>query len=428
MAAMPGGLAAHHDAVTAAGVAPVVLLAPYRPLFHPTPSWRYAFLTGGRGSGKSFHVALFLLNLTYEVGHVILFTRWTMESADASIIPEFVDKIDLLGKGEDFEITKKEIVNRKTGSRILFRGIKTSSGNQTAKLKSIQGVTTWVLDEAEELVDRRTFDTIDDSIRSQLRPNRVILSLNPSSVDHFLHGLFVASPRDDTLYIHTTWEDNRPNLSESFLEKIDRTRQDNPARYAHVYGGEWRREVAGLLWTRAELDRARLVRPPEDLSRILVAIDPAITAHESSDETGIVVVGADRHRKGYVLEDLSGRYSPNEWATVALEAARRYKGSIVAETNQGGDMVAAVIRSLGERAQGVRIIDVKASRGKLARAEPVYSLYQEGRIFHCGTFPLLEAQMAGFNPELALVSPDRVDALVWGLSALLLTGATPFVV
>ena len=101
---------------------------------------------------------------------------------------------------------------------------------------------------------------------------------------------------------------------------------------------------------------------------------------------------------------------------------------IVAETNQGGDMVAAVIRSLGERAQGVRIIDVKASRGKLARAEPVYSLYQEGRIFHCGTFPLLEAQMAGFNPELALVSPDRVDALVWGLSALLLTGATPFVV
>ena len=91
-------------------------------------------------------------------------------------------------------------------------------------------------------------------------------------------------------------------------------------------------------------------------------------------------------------------------------------------------MVTAVIRSLGERANGVRIIDVRASRGKLARAEPVYSLYAEGRVFHCGHFPLLEQQMASFNPDLQLTSPDRVDALVWGLSALLLTGATPFVV
>jgi len=407
---------------------PVVLLAPYRALFTARPAWRYAFMTGGRGSGKSWHLAVFLLNLTYEPDHVILFTRWTMESAGASIIPEFVDKIERLGCGADFAITQKEIVNTKTGSRILFRGIKTSSGNQTAKLKSIQGVTTWVLDEAEELVDRRTFDTIDDSIRSQLQPNRVILSLNPSSVDHFLHELFVASRRSDTLYLHTTWEDNRENLSDSFLAKIEQTRTDNPARYAHVYGGQWRREVSGLLWTRAEIERARIVSRPDDLARVLVAIDPAVTANESSDETGIVVVGADRHRKGYVLEDLSGRYSPNEWATVALDAARRWKGSIVAEVNQGGDMVAAVIRSLGDRAHGVRIIDVRASRGKLARAEPVYSLYQEGRVYHCGTFPLLESQMAGFNPESSLTSPDRVDALVWGMSALLLSGATPFVV
>jgi phage terminase large subunit-like protein len=100
----------------------------------------------------------------------------------------------------------------------------------------------------------------------------------------------------------------------------------------------------------------------------------------------------------------------------------------VAETNQGGDMVTAVLKSLGDRANGIRIIDVKASRGKLARAEPVYSLYQEQRIFHVGAFPLLESQMVGFNPENQITSPDRVDALVWGLSALLLTGAQAFVV
>jgi len=407
---------------------PLVLLAPYRPLFHPVPSWRYAFLTGGRGSGKSFHLSVFLLNLTYEPGHVILFTRYTMESADASIIPEFRDKIELLAKDDDFEITKKEIVNKRTGSRILFRGIKTSSGNQTAKLKSIQGVTTWVLDEAEELVDRTTFDRIDDSIRSLTRPNRVILSLNPSTVDHFLYDLFVANRRTDTLYIHTTWQDNRINLSDSFLAKIEQTQRDNPARYDHIYAGQWTKEAAGLLWTRPEIERSRIAAAPDDLSRIVVAIDPAVTATAESDETGIVVVGCDRNRKGYVLEDLSGRYSPNQWASIALDAARRWKGSIVAETNQGGDMVTSVIRSLGDRAHGVRIIDVKASRGKLARAEPVYSLYQEGRIYHVGSHPILEQQMVGFNPEGSLVSPDRVDALVWGLSALLLTGAQAFVV
>jgi phage terminase large subunit-like protein len=409
------------------GADPLILLAPYRPLFNPRPSWRYAFLTGGRGSGKSFHLAVFLLNLTYEPGHVILFTRYTLESADASIIPEFVEKIDVLGKSDDFDITRKEITNRLTGSRILFRGIKTSSGNQTAKLKSIQGVTTWVLDEAEELVDRTTFDRIDDSIRSQLRPNRVLLSLNPSTQDHFLHGLFVENRRADTLYIHTTWQDNRDNLSESFLAKIEQTRRENPPRYEHVYGGQWLKEAAGLLWTRQELETTRIPTAPEDLARVVVAIDPAITANAESDETGIVVVGVDKHRKGYVLEDLSGRYSPNQWATIALTAAQRWRGSIVAETNQGGDMVTSVIRSLGDRAHGVRIIDVKASKGKLARAEPVYSLYQERRVFHVGQFPILEQQMLGFNPEGAGRSPDRVDALVWGLSAILLTGARPFV-
>jgi predicted phage terminase large subunit-like protein len=147
-----------------------------------------------------------------------------------------------------------------------------------------------------------------------------------------------------------------------------------------------------------------------------------------SNETGIIVVGADRQRRGYVLEDLSGRYNPNQWATIAIDAAKRWKASIVAETNQGGDMVTSVIRSIGDRASGVRIIDVRASRGKYARAEPVYSLYTENRVFHVGEFPILEQQMAGFNPDDAVDSPDRVDALVWALTSQLLTGSTPFVI
>jgi phage terminase large subunit-like protein len=285
-----------------------------------------------------------------------------------------------------------------------------------------------VLDEAEELIDETTFERIDLSIRHKTLPNRVILVMNPSTYGHFLYRMFVqAGKRPDTLYIHTTWEDNRHNLSQSFVEKAEQIREQNPARYKHIFGGLWSKEKPGLLWTRAEIERCRVPSAPE-LSRVVVGVDPAATSKMESNETGIVVVGVDRQRRAYVLEDLSGRYTPNQWATVTIEAARRWKGSIVAETNQGGDMVTSVIRSIGDRASGVRIIDVRASRGKYARAEPVYSLYTENRVFHVGEFPILEQQMAGFNPDDDTESPDRVDALVWGLTAGLLNTVNAFVV
>jgi len=135
----------------------------YQTLFNSKD--RYFVITGGRGSGKSFAVNTFLVLLTYEAGHRILFTRFTMTSAGMSIIPEFIEKIELMGIGEQFTITKTEIINNLTGSSIYFSGIRTSSGDQTAKLKSIQGVSTFVLDEAEELTDEESFDKIDFSIR-----------------------------------------------------------------------------------------------------------------------------------------------------------------------------------------------------------------------------------------------------------------------
>jgi len=124
-------------------------------------------MTGGRGSGKSFAVNTFLVLLTYERGTKTLFTRYTMTSASMSIIPEFREKLELMGVEDQFEITKTEITNKITGSSIYFSGIKTASGDQTAKLKSIQGINTFVLDEAEELQDELSFDKIDYSIRSK---------------------------------------------------------------------------------------------------------------------------------------------------------------------------------------------------------------------------------------------------------------------
>lgn len=169
----------------------IKLLDKYQPLFYEQPETRYFLVTGGRGSGKSWTLSMFLLNLTYTEEHVILFTRWTLTSAFISIIPEFIDKIELMNKEGDFEITQSEIINKVTGSKILFRGIKTSQGTATANLKSIAGVTTWLLDEAEELVDEDIFDRIDLSVRAVDKPNRVLLVMNPATKEHWVYKRFL---------------------------------------------------------------------------------------------------------------------------------------------------------------------------------------------------------------------------------------------
>ena len=130
---------------------------------------RYFLISGGRGSGKSFSIAALLISFLCERGQRILYTRYTMSAAETSIIPEFVEKIRLLGLDGLFEIRQREIVNTQTGSSILFSGIKESSGNQTAKLKSLTGITTWVLEEAEELDDEDVFDKIDMCVRGRRR-------------------------------------------------------------------------------------------------------------------------------------------------------------------------------------------------------------------------------------------------------------------
>ncbi len=218
---------------------------------------RYFVITGGRGSGKSYSLNSFLLLLTYEVGHVILFTRYTLTSANVSIIPEFIDKIESADLSNDFYITKDEIINLKTGSKILFKGIKTSSGTQTANLKSLAGVTTWVLDEAEELTDEETFEKIDFSIRTKGIQNRVILVLNPATKEHFIYKKFFEDKgiqsgsnliNGDTTYIHTTYLDNIENLSESFINQIENIKNRRPEKYKHQILGGWLDKAEGVIF------------------------------------------------------------------------------------------------------------------------------------------------------------------------------------
>ncbi len=228
----------------------------FKPLIQ-NKNCRYFILTGGRGSSKSFTATLFLTGLTYERGHRILFTRYTMTSAHLSIIPEFLEKIELVNGGSSFDINKTEITNRLTGSDIIFRGIKTSAGNQTASLKSLQGVSTWVLDEAEELVDEDMFDTIDLSVRHNSNQNRIILILNPTTKEHWIYKRFFEGKgvqegfngvKDDTCYIHTTYLDNILNLPDSYLKQIENIRTNNPQKYEHKILGGWLNKAEGVVF------------------------------------------------------------------------------------------------------------------------------------------------------------------------------------
>ncbi len=211
--------------------------------------------------------------------------------------------------------------------------------------------------------------------------------------------------------------DNRANLAGSFLDSI-------VAKYAGTRLGrqeieaEMLDDVPGALWARGQIDH---VRHPPDLRRIVVAVDPATTSGEDSDETGIIVAGVGTNGRGYVLADLTCRSSPQGWARVVVDAFTTFKADrIVAETNQGGDMVEATLRTV---AGLIPFTGVHAKRGKVLRAEPVSALYEQGRISHIGSLTALEDQMcsftADFDKNTAGYSPDRVDALVYALTELM---------
>ena len=255
---------------------------------------RYFIVTGGRGSSKSFSVTTFLLLLTNESNHVILFTRYTLVSAGISIIPEFIEKIELMGLESEFVITKDEIINKNTNSKIIFKGIKTSSGTQTANLKSLQGVTTWVLDEAEELTDEDVFDKIDLSIRHKTKQNRVILILNPTTKEHFIYNKFFESKgieagstlvNGDCTYIHTTYLDNIKNLSPSFLNQVEYIKQRRPEKYKHTILGGWLDKAEGVIfnnWTIGEFVEASPSVYGQDFG---FSNDPTTLVQTSVDKT-----------------------------------------------------------------------------------------------------------------------------------------------
>jgi len=193
-------------------------------------------------------------------------------------------------------------------------------------------------------------------------------------------------------------------------EEVEQARKDLPARvFKMLYEAEFT-EIEGALWRWDIIEKCRVRKYP-DLIRIAIAIDPAVTSTKESDETGIIVGGSDIEGDVYILEDLSGIYTPQTWATKVLDAYERLKADkIIAEVNNGGDLVETVLRNIDKN---VSYQKVNASRGKIRRAEPIEALYEQQRVHHVGNFPKLEEQMTTYTGDIKEQSPDRMDALVW---------------
>jgi len=233
------------------------------------------------------------------------------------------------------------------------------------------------------------------------KPSQLVRELMKDPATHITRG--------------TTY-DNRSNLAVSFFDQIIKTYEGTRLGRQEL-NAELLDDNPHALWQRAQIDALRVTAAPE-LKRIVVAIDPAVTSNDKSDETGIVVAGICRNDHLYILADLSLIGTPDQWARAAVNAYRAWNADrIIAETNNGGDMVEAVIRQV-DRSASYR--KVTATRGKTIRAEPIAALYEQGRAHHVGNFDRLEDQMTEFDPTEAQrqKSPDRMDALVWAATEL----------
>jgi phage terminase large subunit-like protein len=230
----------------------------------------------------------------------------------------------------------------------------------------------------------------------------------------------------DTVVTRGSTMDNKANLAKNTIKQLY-DRYSNTRLGRQELEGEILGDIPGALWTHSSIDEARFNLEKEELpdfERVIVAVDPAASSSEGADETGICVVAmardADGYARGYVLEDASLRGTPEEWARAAVGMYRKHQADkIVAEKNQGGEMVETVLRTV-DRSIPIKL--VHASRGKVIRAEPISALYEQGRVHHVGKFDKLEDQMCSFSVDLVRNvsegSPDRVDALVWGLTEL----------
>lgn len=382
----------------------------------PAGDWRVWLLLAGRGFGKT------------RTGAELVRARVNAKAARrlALVAPTAADARDVMVEGESgilaisprwdrprYEPSKRRLT-WPNGAIATFY-----SADEPERLRGPQHDAVW----CDELASWRypeAWDMLMFGLRLGDDP-RVVVTTTPRPT-----MLLRSLVSDPTVVVTrgTTYE-NRPNLAPDFLDQIIRKYEGTRLGRQEIEA-ELLDDALGGLWNRGVIEAAR-GRVAPAMARIVVAIDPAVTSGAAADETGVIVAGRDTRGHGWVLADLSGRYRPTEWArTVVAAYYAHHADRVVAEINNGGEMVEATLRVVDPH---LAFTAVHASRGKITRAEPVAALYEQGRVHHLGIFSQLEDQMCALvrggadnaGGERTGSSPDRVDALVWALSDLMLT-------
>ena len=380
----------------------------------PDGNWRVWLLLAGRGFGKT------------RTGAEMIRARAVARTARrfALVAPTAGDARDVMVEGDSgilaisppwerprYEPSKRRLTWPNGATATLF------SADEPERLRGPQHDAAW----CDELASWRypeAWDMLMFGMRLGTDP-RVAVTTTPRPT--ILLRELITDP--SVVVTRGATYENNVNLAQGFLEQIIRKYQGTRLGRQELEA-ELLEDVPDALWNRGIIEGSR-ARAAPSLIRVVVAIDPAVSATEEADETGIIVAGKDVQGHGWVLADTSGRYQPVEWARTAISVYRAHSADrIVAEVNNGGDMVEATLRMVEP---DVPFTAVRASRGKVTRAEPIAALYEQGRVHHLGMFPELEDQMCAFVADgrggLKLpsgsCSPDRVDALVWALTDLL---------
>jgi phage terminase large subunit-like protein len=377
----------------------------------PAGDWRTWLVMGGRGSGKTRAGAEWVHAMASRAAEPLRIALVAETLADAREV--MVDGVSGLwriarDRRPTFEISRRRLVWPNGSVAQLF------SSEDPESLRGPQFDLAWCDELGKWKHAQETWDMLQFGLRLG-RDVRQVVTTTPRAIPLLKAILSDAG----TVATRLSTSANARNLAPGFITAME-ARYGGTRLGRQELDGELIEDREDALWNRELLERLR-VRTPGPLGRIVVAVDPPAAERAKNSCCGIVVAGIEASGRAAVLADLSvGNASPNAWGEAVVRAARRFQADrVVAEVNQGGDMVATILRSIEP---ALPVTTVRATRGKYTRAEPVAALYEQGRVVHAGTFPALEDQMCDFGPDglSGGGSPDRLDALVWALTNLML--------
>ena len=388
----------------------------------PLGQWLTWLIMAGRGFGKTRAGAEWVRSMVCgdtplargRASHVALVAETAADARDVMVEGESgLLKIHQADYRPTYEPSKRRLTWPNGAVATLY------NATEPDQLRGPQSDLAWCDETAKWRYAQETWDMLQFGLRLGEAPQQLITT-TPRPIP--LLRQIMKDPL--TVITRGSTYENSANLAPSYMAQITK-RYEGTRLGRQELNAEILDDVPGSLWTRDILDRFRRDRmgAKPDFQRIVVAVDPAAIAKETAltegtAETGIVVVGLGVDGRGYVIDDLSCALSPNGWGRRAVSGYDLYAAdAIVVETNQGGDMVKNTIKSVREN---IKVIEVRASKGKVTRAEPVSALYEQGKISHLGAFPELEDQMVLFTTSgiVGETTADRVDALVWAITQL----------